>query len=62
MSFDNLKINKLFEKISNSKAGKFNGWNNNLASVSLDIDYGATSTSFLKTYSFSFVDWGFVEK
>jgi hypothetical protein len=40
-----------FEKISNSKAGKFNGWNNNLASVSLDIDYGATSTSFLKTYS-----------
>ncbi len=40
-----------FEKISNDKAGKFNGWNNNLASVSLDIDYGATSSSFLKTYS-----------
>lgn len=40
-----------FEKINNEKAGKFNGWNNNLASVSLDIDYGATSSSFLKTYS-----------
>jgi hypothetical protein len=40
-----------FEKISNSNAGKFNGWNNNWASVSLDINYGATSTSFLKTYS-----------
>lgn len=40
-----------FEKISNSKAGRFNGWNNNLATVSLDIDYGATTSSFLKTYS-----------
>jgi hypothetical protein len=40
-----------FEKISNSNAGEFNGWSNNLASVSLDIDYGATSTLFLKPYS-----------
>ena len=40
-----------FEKNSNNKTGTFNGWNNNYATVSLDIDYGATSSSFLKTYS-----------
>jgi hypothetical protein len=40
-----------FEKINNSKTGKFNGWNNNFGTVSLDINYGATSSSFLKTYS-----------
>jgi hypothetical protein len=40
-----------FEKINNSKVGKFNGWNNNYATVSLDLDYGETSVSFLKTYS-----------
>lgn len=42
---------KTFEKINNSKTGKFNGWSNNLALVSLDIDYGATSSSFQKNYS-----------
>jgi hypothetical protein len=42
---------RTFEKINNSKTGKFNGWNNNLGLISLDVDYGETSSSFLKTYS-----------
>lgn len=40
-----------FEKSNNNKEGNFKGWNNNFATVSLNIDYGATSSSFLKTYS-----------
>jgi hypothetical protein len=40
-----------FEKINNSNDGEFNGWDYNFGTVSLDVNYGATSSSFLKKYS-----------
>ena len=42
---------RTFQKASNSKIGKFNGWNHNFATVTLDIDYGEIDGTFLSTYS-----------
>ena len=42
---------RTFQKSSNSGQGQFNGWNNNLATVTLDIDYGQIDGTFLSTYS-----------
>ena len=40
-----------FQKYNNNKSGKFNGWDNNFASISLNYDWGTTSASFVKKYS-----------
>jgi hypothetical protein len=40
-----------FQKYNNNKSGKFNGWDNNFASISLNYDWGALSASFVKKYS-----------
>ena len=42
---------RTFQKDSNSKLGKFNGWNNNFATTSLNVDYGQIDGTFLSTYS-----------
>jgi hypothetical protein len=42
---------RTFQKASNSKLGKFNGWNHNFATATLDIDYGEIDGTFLSTYS-----------
>lgn len=39
------------QKDSNSKLGKFNGWNYNYATVPLNVDYGQIDGTFLSTYS-----------
>jgi hypothetical protein len=42
---------RTFQKDSNSKLGKFNGWNNNFATIPLNVDYGQIDGTFLSTYS-----------
>ena len=42
---------RTFQKDSNSKAGKFNGWNYNFATAPLNVDYGQIDGTFLSTYS-----------
>jgi hypothetical protein len=42
---------RTFQKASNSKLGKFNGWNNNFATIPLNVDYGQIDGTFLSTYS-----------
>ena len=42
---------RTFQKSSNSGAGKFNGWNNNFATLTLDENYGQVDETFLSTYS-----------
>ena len=42
---------RTFQKDSNSKLGKFNGWNNNFATAPLNVDYGQIDGTFLSTYS-----------
>ena len=42
---------RTFQRATNSKLGSFNGWNNNLATITLDTDPGATVVYFTKTYS-----------
>ena len=42
---------RTFQKDSNSKLGKFNGWNNNLCTIPLTINYGSIDGTFLSTYS-----------
>jgi hypothetical protein len=42
---------RTFQKSSNSNLGKFNGWNNNFATVPLNVDYGQIDGTFLSTYS-----------
>ena len=42
---------RTFQKDSNSKLGKFNGWNNNFATAPLNVDYGQIDGTFLNTYS-----------
>jgi hypothetical protein len=42
---------RTFQKDSNSKLGKFNGWNYNYATVPLNVDYGQIDGTFLSTYS-----------
>jgi len=42
---------RTFQKDSNSKLGKFNGWNYNFATAPLNVDYGQIDGTFLSTYS-----------
>ena len=42
---------RTFQTDSNSKVGSFNGWDNNLGTISLDMDWGASSTKFQTQYS-----------
>ena len=42
---------RTFQKDSNSKVGAFNGWNNNLAMIGLDVDWGGQVSLFGKEYS-----------
>ena len=42
---------KTFQQSSSSKVGKFNGWNNNLAMISLDVDWGIQTSKLSTTYS-----------
>jgi hypothetical protein len=40
-----------FQKYNNNKSGKFDGWDNNLAAITLDMDWGESSIAFLPKYS-----------
>ena len=40
-----------FQITSNSKIGTFNSWNNNLATISLDTDWGGLNSTLEKRYS-----------
>ena len=40
-----------FQTSSNSSVGAFNGWNNNLATISLDTNWGGLITTLTKRYS-----------
>jgi hypothetical protein len=42
---------RTFQKSSNSNLGYFNGWNNNFATIPLNVDYGQIDGTFLSTYS-----------
>jgi hypothetical protein len=42
---------RTFQEISNTKQGTFNGWNNNLGTLSLSVDWGGQVTSFGRIYS-----------
>jgi hypothetical protein len=42
---------RTFQSNANSKIGMFEGWNNNLATLSLDVDWSASITQIQKTYS-----------
>ena len=42
---------KTFQQSSSSKIGLFNGWNNNLGMISLDVDWGSQTTQLSTTYS-----------
>lgn len=42
---------RTFKKAANTKLGTFYGYNNNLATISLDVDYGVNVSEFQKTYS-----------
>jgi hypothetical protein len=42
---------RTFQKSSNSNLGDFNGWNNNFATLPLNVDYGQIDGTFLSTYS-----------
>jgi hypothetical protein len=41
---------RTFQTASNQKAGSFNGWNNNLGTISLTEDWYASSADFLQSY------------
>jgi hypothetical protein len=42
---------RTFQKDANTEVGTFNGWNNNLSTISLDMSYGGQITQLQKTYS-----------
>jgi hypothetical protein len=42
---------KTFQQNSGSKIGAFNGWNNNLGMISLDVEWGPQTTQLSTTYS-----------
>ena len=42
---------RTFQKDANTEVGTFNGWNNNLSTVSLDMSYGGQISQLEKTYS-----------
>ena len=42
---------KTFQQNSGSKIGAFNGWNNNLGMISLDVNWGSQTTQLSTTYS-----------
>jgi hypothetical protein len=42
---------RTFQKDSNTKVGVFNGWNNNLAMIGLDVNWGGQIPLFTKEYS-----------
>ena len=42
---------RTFQPDSNTKVGSFNSWNNNYATIALNVDWGAQVSQFLKTYS-----------
>jgi hypothetical protein len=42
---------KTFQQNSSSKIGKFYAWNNNLAMISLDVDWGPQTSQLSTTYS-----------
>jgi hypothetical protein len=42
---------RTFQTDANTKIGTFNGWNNNLSTISLDMSYGGQITQLEKTYS-----------
>ena len=41
---------RTFQSSSNSGAGSFNGWNNNLGTISLKEEWGASSSDFQQSY------------
>jgi hypothetical protein len=42
---------RTFQAAANSKVGAFNGWNNNLGTISLKEDWFSSSADFLQSYS-----------
>jgi len=42
---------RTFQESSGSKAGAFNAWNNNLAMISLDVDWGPQTSQLSSTYT-----------
>ena len=42
---------RTFQAAANTKVGAFNGWNNNLGTISLTENWGGSSSDFLQSYS-----------
>jgi hypothetical protein len=42
---------RTFQASANTKVGAFNGWNNNLGTISLTENWGGSSSDFLQSYS-----------
>lgn len=42
---------RTFQSDANTKVGTFNGWNNNLSTIALDMDWGGQVSQLQKTYS-----------
>jgi hypothetical protein len=42
---------RTFQAASSTDVGSFNGWNNNLGTISLNLEWGASSSDFQQSYS-----------